>query len=43
METKFKLLIEIICQKLIISNVILAFLDHPKPKVFFIRQPWWLT
>ena len=29
-----KTLIEIFCQKLIVSNVILAFLDHLKPKIF---------
>ena len=28
-----KMLIEIFCQKLIVSNVILAFLDHLKPKI----------
>ena len=37
------MLIEIICQKRIVSNVILAFLDHLKPKTFFIGQPWWPT
>ena len=31
-----KILIEIFCQKLVVSNVILAFLDHLKPKIFFI-------
>ena len=36
-----KMLIEIFCQKLIVSNVILAFLDHLKPKIFFVGQPWW--
>ena len=30
-----KILIEIFCQKLIVSNVILVFLDHLKPKIFF--------
>ena len=35
-----KMLIEIFCQKLIVSNVILAFLDHLKPKIFFVGQPW---
>ena len=35
-----KMLIEIFCQKLIVSNVILAFLDHLKPKIFFFGQPW---
>ena len=38
-----KMLTEIFCQKLIVSNVILAFLDHPKPKIFFVGQPWWPT
>ena len=38
-----KMLIEILCQKLIVSNVILAFLDHLKPKIFFVGQPWWPT
>ena len=28
--------IEIFCQKLIVLNVILAFLDHLKPKIFFV-------
>ena len=37
---KLKMLIEIFCQKLIVSNVILAFLDHLKPKIFFVGQPW---
>ena len=35
-----KILIEIFCQKLIVSNVISAFLDHLKPKIFFTGQPW---
>ena len=35
-----KMLIEIFCQKLIVSNVILAFLGHLKPKSFFVGQPW---
>ena len=34
-----KMLIEIFCQKLKVSNVILAFLDHLKPKIFFVGQP----
>ena len=34
-----KILIEIFGQKLIASNVILAFLDHLKPKFFFVGQP----
>ena len=38
-----KTLIEIFCQKLIVSNVILTFLDHLKPKIFFVGQPWWPT
>ena len=29
----FKMLIDIFCQKLIVSNVILAFSDHQKPKM----------
>ena len=36
-----KMLIEIFCQKLIVSNVILVFLDHLKPKTFSVDQPWW--
>ena len=36
-----KMLIEIFCQKLIVSNVILAFLDQLKPRIFFFGQPWW--
>ena len=35
-----KMLIEIFRQKLIVSNVILAFLDYLKPKIFFVDQPW---
>ena len=31
---------EMFCQKLIVSNVILAFLDS---KIFFVGQPWWPT
>ena len=38
-----KMLTEIFCQKLIVSNVVLAFLDHLKPKIFFVGQPWWTT
>ena len=34
------MLIEIFCQKRIVSNVILAFLDHLRPKIFFVLQPW---
>ena len=33
-----KILIEIFCQKLIVSSVILAFLNHLKPKNFFDGQ-----
>ena len=36
-----KMLIEIFCQKLIVSNVILAFLDILKPNIFFVGQLWW--
>ena len=35
--------IEIFCQKVIVSDVILAFLDYLKPKIFFVGQPWWPT
>ena len=38
-----KMSIEIFCQKPIVSNVILAFLYHLKPKIFFVGQPWWPT
>ena len=38
-----KTLIEIFGQKLMVSNIILAFLDHLKPKIFFDGQPWWPT
>ena len=34
------MLTEIFCQKLIVSDVILAFLDHLKPKIFYVGQPW---
>ena len=37
------MLTEIFRQKLIVSDVILAFLDHLKPKIFFVGQPWWPT
>ena len=30
-------------QKFIVSNVILAILDQPKPKVFIVGQLWWPT
>ena len=43
MEENVKMLIEIFCQKPIVSNVILAFLDHLKTKIFFVSQPWWPT
>ena len=32
MEKNFKILIEIFCEKRIVSNVILPFLDHLKPE-----------
>ena len=35
-----KILIEIFRPKLKVSSVILAFLDHMKPKIFFVCQPW---
>ena len=38
-----KILIEIFVQEVIASNVILAFLDHLKSKIFFVSQPWWPT
>ena len=38
-----KMLIEIFCQKHIVSNVILAFLDHLKPKILLVGQPQWPT
>ena len=38
-----KVLIEIFCQKLTISNVVLAFLDYLKPKIVFVDQAWWPT
>ena len=34
-----KILIEIFCQEIIVSNVIFAFLEHLKPKIFFVGQP----
>ena len=37
-----KILIKVFCHKLIVSGVILAFLDHVKAKIFFVIQPWWL-
>ena len=36
-----KILIEMFCQKLIVSNVTSAFSDHLKPTIFFISQSWW--
>ena len=36
-----KKLLEIFCLKLIVFNVILAFLDHLKPKIFFVDRTWW--
>ena len=38
-----KILIKIFRQQVIVSNVILAFLDHLKLKIFFADQPWWPT
>ena len=38
-----KMLIEIVFPELIVSSGILALLDHLKPKIFFVGQPWWLT
>ena len=35
-----KTLIEIFCQKLLVSNVTLVFLDHLKPKISFAGQTW---
>ena len=37
-----KILIKVFCDKLIVSGVILTFLDHVKAKIFFVIQPWWL-
>ena len=37
------MLIEISCQKLIVSNVISAFLYDLKPKIVFGGHPWWPT
>ena len=33
---------EVIRQK-IVSNIILAFIDLMKPRIFFVDQPWWST
>ena len=38
-----RILIEIFCQKLIVFNIILVFLDYLKPKNFFVGPPWWPT
>ena len=38
-ENNLKIPIEIIRQKLTLSNVILGFLDHLKPRMFFVGQP----
>ena len=35
-----KVRIEIFCQNLIVSNIVLAFLDHLKRNIFFVGQPW---
>ena len=35
------MLTEVIRQ--IVSTVILVFLDHLKPRIFFFGQPWWPT
>ena len=34
---------EIFGEKLIVSNMVLAFLGDLKPKIFFVGQPWWPT
>ena len=33
------MMIEIFCQNLVVPNVVLAVLDHLKPKIFFVGQP----
>ena len=38
-----KMVIEMFRQKLVVSNVILTFLDHLKLKIFFVSQSWWPT
>ena len=43
MEKILKILIEIFRQKVIVSNVILAFLGHLKPIIFCVGKAWWLT
>ena len=36
-----EILIQIFCQKLIVPDVVLPFLDCLKPKIFFFGKPWW--
>ena len=36
-----KILLEIFCQKVIVSKAILTFLEHLKLKLFYACQPWW--
>ena len=38
MEKIWSMLIEMFRQKLIVSSIILAFLDYLKPKIFFLGQ-----
>ena len=38
-EENLKIVMEIFLQKLLVSNVFLAFSDHLKPKLIFVRQP----
>ena len=38
-----KILREVFRQKLTVSNVILVFLNHLKPKIFCVVQSWWQT
>ena len=33
------MLIEVIREKLIVANIISAFLDHMTPRIFFVGQP----
>ena len=42
-QENLKMLMEIFCQELIASNVILVLLDHLNSKIFFVGQPWWPT
>ena len=42
-EENLKMLIQVFCMKLIVSNVILDFFDDLKPKIFIVDQPWWST